>query len=125
MHYTLMTPSLAPINLQSSRQEILKVVKEWMCPSDKSGVKRKACAQAIDDKAFASNPTLSFFSGKAVACDNISCSTVAKCNVLKALFGSVPCKTKDLNDNVSTVFSDQMKQLMIGLDMFEQGKLAL
>ncbi len=101
----------------------MKVVKDWMCPTDKSSTKRNACAQAIDDKAFASNRTLSFFSGEPVACTNSSCYTTVKCNVLKAVFGAVPCKTKDLADVKSTVFSDQMNMIMKGLDLYEQGQL--
>lgn len=125
IHMTLLTPTVTPLNLQSSRQDLIKAVKDWMCPSDKSGTKRQACSQAIDNKAYESNRTLSFFSGKAVACNNMTCSTVAKCSVFKAIFGAVPCKTKDLDDAPSTVFSDQMKMIMKGLELFEQGKLNL
>ena len=125
IHYTLLTPSVTSLSLQSSREDMLKVIIDWMCPSDKSGNKRNACAQAVYNRDFERNRTLSFFSGDAVACTNTTCFTTVKCNAFKAIVGAVPCKTKDLDDVPSTVFSDQMKMIMKGLDLFEQGKLSL
>ncbi|WP_413943278.1 hypothetical protein [Bdellovibrio sp. HCB-162] len=125
IHYTLLVPSVTPLSLQSSREEVLSVVKDWMCPGDKSGNRRNACAQAIDNKTFESNRTLNFFQGDAVACTNTTCFTTVKCNAFKAIVGAVPCKTKELDDQPSTVFSDQMKQIMKGLDQFEKGQLSL
>lgn len=121
IHYTLLVPSVTPISTTSSRADLIKVVKDWMCPA--TGSKKEACSQAIDSQSFVSNRTMNFFSGDAVACTNTSCYTTVKCNALKAIVGAVPCKTKDLADVTSTVFSDQMKQIMTGLDLLEQGKL--
>ncbi len=125
IHFTLLTPTVKPLTLQSSRADMIEAVKDWMCPSDKSGTRRRACSEAIDAQAFVSNPTLSFFNGKAVACNNTRCSTVTKCKVLKKLIGAVPCTTVDLDDKVSTVFSDQMKAIFKGLEQFELGTLNL
>ncbi|WP_413612555.1 hypothetical protein [Bdellovibrio sp. HCB-110] len=125
IHYTLLVPSTTPLTLQSSREEVLSVVKDWMCPSDKNGTKFNACSQAIDAKAFETNRTLNFFYGDAVACTNTTCFTTIKCNAFKAIVGAVPCKTKELDDVQSTVFSDQMRQIMKGLEQFEKGQLAL
>jgi hypothetical protein len=125
IHFTLLTPSVTPISLQSSRAELLKVVVDWMCPSDKSGTKRTACEKAVANEEFRTNKTLSFFSGDAVACTNTKCFTGVKCNAFKAAFGITPCKTYDIDDKKSTVFSDQMTQVFKGLDLLEQGQLGL
>nr|WP_295901931.1 hypothetical protein [uncultured Bdellovibrio sp.] len=123
IHYTLLVPSVTPLTAQSSRKDILAVVKDWMCPSDKSSKLRDACSQAIDSGAFQKNPTLSFYSGPAVACNNIDCQTVVKCSKLKSAMGLPSCKAQNLSDAPSTVFSDQMKMIMKGLQMFEQRQI--
>lgn len=125
IHFTLLTPTVKPLTLQSSRADLIDAVKDWMCPSDKSGVRRKACSEAIDTQAFMTNPTLSFFNGTPVACNNTSCSTTVKCKVLKKLVGAVPCTTVDLDSRKSTVFSDQLKMIFKGLEQFELGTLKL
>ncbi|WP_413568628.1 hypothetical protein ACLWBD_14045 [Bdellovibrio sp. HCB117] len=125
IHYTLLSPTVTPLSKQSSRQEMINAVVDWMCPVDKSSKKRNACREAIETKAYESNRTVNFFSGTPVACGNTTCATIVKCNVLKAVVGAVPCKTVDLDDTKSTVFSDQMRQIMKGLDLFEAGQLKL
>lgn len=125
IHFTLLTPTVKPLSRQSSRADLLNAVKDWMCPSDKSGTRRRACEEAIDAQSFVSNPTISFFQGTAVSCSNTRCSTTIKCNAFKKMLGGVPCTTVDLDSSKSTVFSDQMKMIFKGLDQFEQGTLNL
>lgn len=125
IHYTLLTPSVTPLSLQSNRTEMLKVIVDWMCPSDKSGSKRAACEKAILNQEFKTNRKLNFFSGDPVACTNTGCSTTVKCSAIKAVFGASPCKTKEIEDKDSTVFSDQMEMIFKGLDLFERGELNL
>lgn len=125
IHLTLLTPSVTPLSMQSSREDLQEAVIDWMCPSDKSGTKRTACAEAVRSKSFLENRTLNFFSGDPIACSNSKCSTTITCNPYKVVFGVPPCKTVDLEDVPSTVFSDQMTQIMKGLDLFEEGQLDL
>ncbi|WII70534.1 hypothetical protein QJS83_08695 [Bdellovibrio sp. 22V] len=125
IHYTLLFPSVTPLSMQSSRKEFLTVVKDWMCPNDKSSQRREACSRAIDSGAFQTNPTLNFFNGEAIACNNIRCQTVVKCSNLKSAFGLASCKTQTLSESPSTVFSDQMKMIMKGLQMLEQRQMVL
>ncbi|UXR66000.1 hypothetical protein EZJ49_07030 [Bdellovibrio bacteriovorus] len=125
IHYALLMPSVTPLSLQSSRAEILTVVKDWMCPSDKSGSLFAACSKAIDSRSFESNSRLNFFSGTPVSCSTSQCYTVVKCSGFKAALGMKSCKTVDIQDKPSTVFSDQMKLIMKGIQMFEKGQIAL
>lgn len=123
LHFTLLYPSDRPITVNSSRDEWVSAISEWMCPNDESGSSRKACYAAIAAKEFMTKPTLSFFHGTAIACDNISCQTIVKCHALKYIFGQIPCETEDLSNAVSTVFSDQLKQAFSGLDALENGDI--
>lgn len=124
VHLTLLTPSVVPLNMQSSRADMEKAVVDWMCPSDKAGKRRQACAEAVAKREFATNRYLSFFFGQPVACSFRSCQTTIKCNAFKKIVGAVPCKTQELSDAQSTAFSDQMNMMMKGLDLFEKGQLS-
>lgn len=125
VHFTLLYPSVEPLSKQSSRQELMKVVSDWMCPTDKNGKRRAACARALQHEEFKNNKGLSFFVGEPVACTLSKCFTSVKCSGFKALLGFAPCKTYDIESKKSTVFSDQMLLIRKGLDLFEQGQLNL
>ncbi|MFS4458253.1 hypothetical protein [Bdellovibrio sp. HCB2-146] len=125
VHLTLLTPSESPLSLQSSRDEYVKALADWMCPQDKSNDKREACTAAIQTRAFEINPHLSFFRGTAVACTNDRCGTRVKCTIWKKVLGLVPCYTEDVSSARSTVFSDQLKAAFKGFDMLEKGQLSL
>lgn len=126
IHFTLLTPTVTPLSMQSSRQDFEKAVSDWMCPADKNGKLREACVRAIETKSFLKNPRLSFYSGTPVSCTNQSCYTTVKCKPLKAIFGRHPCRTVELNSKVpSTVFSDQLRMFSKGLDLLEQGRIDL
>ncbi|MGZ3771751.1 MAG: hypothetical protein ACXWRG_18890 [Bdellovibrio sp.] len=126
IHFTLLTPTVVPLSLQSSRQDFEKAVADWMCPADKSNKKRRACQQAIEDKDYLNKPQLSFFSGDPVACTNQGCYTTVKCKAVRYILGARPCKTVDLNSSIpSTVFSDQLKMYFKGVELLEKGQLDL
>nr|BFD65934.1 hypothetical protein HAGR004_09560 [Bdellovibrio sp. HAGR004] len=125
IHYALLMPSVTPLSMQSSRAEFMAVVKDWMCPSDKSGSLFAACSKAIDSKSFESNPKLNFYAGTPVSCSASQCYTIVKCSTFKSALGIKSCKTVDVQDKPSTVFSDQMKQIMKGVQMFEKGQISL
>lgn len=125
IHYTLLNPTEAPISMTSSKDDLIKAVADWMCPQDKSNQKRIACREAVVSKSFETNKYMSFFNGTAVSCKDTSCGTTIKCNGLKAFFGLIPCRSEDTSSARSTDFSDQMKQIYQGLELYEQGKLAL
>jgi len=124
LHFTLLYPLDKPLAVNSSHDEWVAGISEWMCPNDENGQIRKACFAAIQNKDFMNKSTLSFFRGKAIACDNLSCQTIVKCHALKYIFGAIPCETEDLSNKTSTVFSDQMKQVFSGLDSLENGTLS-
>lgn len=125
VHYTLLNPTEAPISTKSSKEELAKAAADWMCPQDKTNEKRNACREAVLTKSFEKDRYMSFFSGKAVSCKDTSCGTRVKCTPWKAFLGMVPCYSEDTSSAKSTDFSDQMKQIYQGLDLYEQGKLAL
>jgi hypothetical protein len=125
VHYTLLNPSENPISLKSSKDDLAKAAADWMCPQDKSNQKRNACREAVLTRSFEKDRYMSFFNGKAVSCKDTTCGTRVKCSPLKAMFFMVPCYSEDTSSARSTDFSDQLKQIYEGLDLFEQGKLAL
>ncbi len=124
VHYTLLNPGATPLSLQSSRADFVSALIDWMCPTDKSGDRQSACAQAIRNKEFERDPHLNFFGGKALSCNYTTCGTVVKCNVLKAFFGIVPCRTEVISRAKSTDFSSQLKAAFQGLDQLEKGQLS-
>ncbi|MBO9666109.1 MAG: hypothetical protein J7501_04790 [Bdellovibrio sp.] len=124
LHFTMMTPTTTPMTLQSSREDFAKAIADWMCPSDRSHDKYDACLAAIQNEEFKSKPNLSFYENTSIACDHISCNTAVKCKAFKVVF-SVPCKTVELREGRSTVFSDQLKYGFQGFDQLSRGEISL
>ncbi|WP_413560031.1 hypothetical protein [Bdellovibrio sp. HCB209] len=124
VHLTMLYPTKSPATPSSTRVEFATALADWMCPSDKSMEKYNACKAAIVNEEFRSKPFLSYFSGTPIACNNTSCNTKVKCKAFKVVF-SVPCKTYDVAEGRSTVFSDTLKQAFAGFDDMKNGGFSL
>ncbi|WP_340598899.1 hypothetical protein [Bdellovibrio sp. GT3] len=120
VHLTMLYPTNTAATPTSSRTEFGKALADWMCPSDRTQAKFKACQAAILNEEFRSKPHMSFFEGTSIACNNVSCNTRVKCKSMKVIF-SVPCKTYDVASGRSTVFSDTLKQAFQGFDQMQSG----
>lgn len=122
VHLTMLYPTSTPANPTSSREEFVKALADWICPSDRSLAKYNACKAAIANEEFRSKPYLSFFDGTSISCTNSSCNTKVKCKAFKVVF-SVPCKTYDVAEGRSTVLSDTLKQAFQGFDQLQSGAI--
>lgn len=125
VHFTMLYPTATAMTPKSSKEEFVKALADWMCPSDVSRNKSAACLSAIRTEEFRSNPTLSFFGGRAISCDNIRCGTVVKCKAFNVPF-VVPCRTAEVGDDKpSTTFSDQLKLAFQGFEQLSSGAISL
>lgn len=125
IHYTYLLPGIKPLTRDSSASDIVAAASDWMCPADKAGVLRTKCFEAIENEHWKQDPYLSFFKGKPVACDQLNCQTVIKCNTFKAVFGAVPCHSENLSNAKSDLFSTQVSQIFEGIQQYKSGQFRL